>query len=306
MNDDLRSRLERWGAGEPPVPDPVFAARLEQDLRSQAYFASGVPAPSARHARRLRPSLVLGAIVIVVAAGILAGRLGEQGVEVAVAEATGTDLVLPDGTTVPAVAGETLDNGTRIIVGPSGTAVVGGVVLEANEQAEVVDGAIVVDRAAATPTSDRSTPAPTATTPGGVVGDPGSAPTETDHRPTPSTVAPTIPRVDTTPPVPLATRPPAATPSLGEPPQVALTVAAEPPTRLALRWKVAGDDAAIARWEVVATSGDTMRTIATLRDRSARELVIDLTAQRVDGLLVRARDNDGAVLAESSTVGVPG
>ncbi len=289
MNNDLRSRLARWGTDEPPAPDPVFAARLEQDLRSQAYFGSGAPTPSFHRGRRLRPSLVLAAIVIVAAAGILASRLGEQAVDVAVAEATQTDLVLPDGTTVTAGAGQTLDNGTRIIVGPSGAAVVGGVVLAANEQAEVVDGAIVVDRRA-------------------VAGEPtpGPAPTETTQRPTPTTVEPTSPRVDTEPPVPPVTRPPATKPPVGDPLQVALSVAADPPTRLVLRWKVSGDDAAIDHWEIAASRGDTIQTIATLRDPSARELVVDVTARRVDGLRVRARGIDGALLAESSTVAVPG
>lgn len=60
MNDDIERRLEAWGSASAPDPDPDFSARLEADLRSQAYFGSGCQAPDPSPRRQVfRPAVLV-------------------------------------------------------------------------------------------------------------------------------------------------------------------------------------------------------------------------------------------------------
>jgi hypothetical protein len=305
MNDDLRGRLEQWASTDTPAPDAAFADRLEDDIRSQAYFAPEEGHGSRTPKARFRPAIVMAALVIFALGGWLVNRT-DTGlfIEVAVAEASDTQLVLPDGSIEPAVEGKVLVNGTQIVIGPSGTAVVGGVVLMANERAQVSDGVVVIDspvRATAPPT-DRY---PTATAVDTV------RPTNSDVRPTAVPTAGPAATVDrprvTARPIDKSIDRLTPEPSViaAQAPTVNLSATKPQPSRVLLQWAVTGNDSAIAGWQVSGLIDDGERTLATLRDLEARELLISISDQPVSAFRVRARDPEGHLVAQSDLVATP-
>ena len=180
MNDDIERRLEAWGSASAPDPDPAFSARLEADLRSQAYFGSGSQAPDPSPRRQVfRPAvLVFSSIVLLV--GALVFLRDSTSAEVIMSAASGTEVTLPDDTVVTGTAGLALPDGSQISVDAAGSAVVDGVVLSGGTRAQVTNGQLEVlltrptavplpqppDRAKTRPTvGPTATPEPTPTTP---------------------------------------------------------------------------------------------------------------------------------------------
>lgn len=74
MNDDLEGRLEGWGSERALDPDPTFATRVELDLRSQAYETGRTPRRVGLRNTILRPAVVFGASLMLLAGAWVALR----------------------------------------------------------------------------------------------------------------------------------------------------------------------------------------------------------------------------------------
>lgn len=329
MDDELRKRLDAWGTDPGPEVDPVFAQRLEADLRSAAYFTPTPPPPSSRRHPLLRPGLVLGALVLAALAAVVVVAGRDHPTEVLVIEDTaGATVTLPGDTAMAAVDGTELPDGTIIDVSPEGFVVVGGIVLPPDSRARIVDGVVELIEVAVVPTPTPTPPAtadPTATataTPEATTEAPPAPvtptpdPTPAAPQPTP-TAEPEIRATPTAAPDPTATAPPEPTPE----PRPTATPTAEPsptpalapevtlersnlgPQRSRLTWAVTNPDD-IRGFEVRIRRGDTVRTAAVLRRPNVRELVVERPERDRVFYRVLAIGDGGEVLATSNEVRV--
>ncbi len=235
MTEDLEHQLTRWGSSSEPAPDGAFANQLETELR-----LAGADRPGLAGQRRIwQPIMAFAvAVVMVVAGGMALLGLNDSGVEVLVSSASDTQVVLPDGSIVPATAGLGLEDGSRIEVGEDGLAVVGEVVLEPGTNAVVVDGRIEVQANPTdpSPTSDVALPStqppqPTTSAPIGptTTSDPTQSSTTATSRPTSTTPRPP-PTTDASRPSTSA-QPGTAPPT--EPPQTEATSGSAPSSNVA-------------------------------------------------------------------------
>ena len=333
MNDEIKRRLESWGSAPTPDVDPLFAERLDADLRSAAYFAP-TPEPDPRRRLIMRPAFVLAGLVLVAAiATVAVGLWDTDNREVLVlGDASSSSVTVPGQTAMPAEAGAALPDGTIIDVGPGGFALVSGVVIPADTRALVVDGHVellepevaIAPTPTATPTpTDRTdgrvaTPSPerTATTRPTPALTPASTPVTPDvppptARPTSTPTERAEPTPTATPETePTATAEPTATPSpqppSDEPADIVVTLQRSNlgPNRAVLTWAPTATEG-IRGWEVRVRRGDTVRTVAVLRRRGARELVVERPDVLRIFYTVAALDADGGVLAVSNEVRVP-
>lgn len=328
MNDDTERRLKAWGSASTPKPDPAFSARLEADLRSQAYFGSGSQSPDPSPWKQVfRPAvLVFSSIVLLV--GALVFLRDSTSAEVIMSTASGTDVTLPDDSVVRGTAGLALPDGSQISVTERGSAVVDGVVLGGGTRAQIIDGQLEVlltrptavplpqppERATTSPTLDpTATPAPTPTaqpvsdpqpqrTPAATPTPP--PPPEPERTAVPEPTATEVPDRERPTRTPAPTTRPVATPGELESVTVSLSIEALGDRRALLTWSVSSDRF-VARWEVVVTSGDRSRVIAVLRDPSVRELQVERLENPTAAYAVRARASGGAVLGQSNGVRFP-
>ncbi len=305
--DEVQRRLEQWGNDEQPSVDGAFANRLDSDLRAMHHSTSETKRPF------WQPAVLALAALLVVAGGVFAfTRTRTDDLVVVMAAATETEVVLPDGEIVNGAAGLELPDGTQITVGADGSAVIAGVVLEAGTQAVINDGQLEIrtqpDATDSEVTGPSSTVAPTTTTRpsdrDSTTAPPSTrATTSSTRRTTTSTTRRSTTTAVTTP---QTTSPPTSAdqPSTTTADLVVVLEWAERDGRVRLTWTYAGPDT-LAGWRVTVTSGDRLRTLAVLRDPAARAI----TVERLDGAAsyrVIALDGDGAVIAESNTVAVPG
>lgn len=166
--DDMRRRLEETGRSAAPPPDPAFAQALEDRLRAvhatlraddaaQAARRSGRGVPMRAWWRSPVPVAAAMALAVAVSLGVLLRP--PAGVELATAfDAT---VTLPDGSSVPAEAGQRLREGAVVLTGPRGRVVWEGLLLGPGEMAVVRDGRLErVAQARPLPPGDGAQPAP--------------------------------------------------------------------------------------------------------------------------------------------------
>ena len=329
-DDDLQRRLDALSRRETPMVDPAFADGLESDLRAMA-------ATSARPsllAMVLRPSVVVAALAILAGVAFFVSRPDAARLEFAAAE--GTSVSIPGSPEVSAgVVGQPIPDGTRITVGPDGSATVGGVILDPGTVAIVVNGVVEVielpptttlvpdgssttvapteeptesTTSAAPTTSTPTTEAPTTRAPDG--GEPttteptGStaAPTTTEAVAATTTTTPASPTTTTEPPTsssaPTTTSVPAREPAT---PTITLSINVGENGRALLEWTVDGDADQIAGWVVRRGRGDDAMPAAVIRRPEARRQRVDLPDRNVAWMVV-ARNAEGEVIARSNIV----
>lgn len=321
-DDDLNDRLEGWGGETTPDVDPRFANSLETDLRLRA---AEVSSRGGLFHLLFRPAVIAG-VTMAAVVGFLFVRSGEDAVDVFIAAAEGTSVSIPgDAELTDGVAGLDLPEGSRIDVGPDGSATVAGVVLEAGTTARIVDGQLEIvdvpsdrppdrptttigDRPTTTigPTADSDEPAatdgPATTAPSDVP--PTTRPDDTAStttRPTTTTPATTI--VPDTAPQTTSTEPPRTEPT-DRNVDVKLDVGRVREQQSLLRWEVAGSVDAIAGWEVRVRSGDGVRRVALIREPDARRLRVEIPGRNAMYKVI-ARAADGTNIGESEWVRLP-
>ena len=321
MDDELRHRLDHLRDDAGPGPDPSFAQRLEADLRSHAYFASGGEAPRGRRPVLLRPGFVLGALVLVAfAAMVVITQLDDGGETLAIDDSAGATVTLPSGERLAGADGVELPDGTIVDVGLDGFALIDGIVVPGGAQATIVDGIVelvAVPSPTAAPTAAPPTPQPTVEPAPTSTVEPESRPAPTaTPAPTPdptATPAPTpTPTAEPTPtpepertpePRPTATTRPEPTPPVVVDPQVVLERENLGPQRSLLAWTVSPDDRVLG-FHVRVRRGDTVRTAAVIREPGVRELTVERPERDRVFYRVLAIGEGGEVLARSNEVRV--
>jgi hypothetical protein len=336
MNDELNKRLDSLGEGQVPPVDGAFANRLEADLRASTFepksnrFSLGW---------LLRPGVLVAAAVAVIG-GIFVASI-DSDPQLQMTAAQGTTVSIPGSTAFQSgAAGLVLPDGTRIDVGPGGSAIVAGVVLEANSSALVVAGKVEITntgtplaspdtnapqappstRAKPSTTPPTRAPSPTTSLPSSDNTEPAAtATTETPApRPTSTTVVRDVPTPTTSLAPVRTTLPPPPTTALAPSPATQPAPPTIEPTPLTIsiemgpirnrqstiRWSVEGDTQAIAGWTVSTRQGDTRSVLANLRQPRARQLRVAITVRPIQ-FRVSARSADGAVLARSDWVRPP-
>ncbi|MCP5027249.1 MAG: hypothetical protein GY929_13295 [Actinomycetia bacterium] len=317
MTDDPRDRLADLGSTEAPPPDPVFAERLEQRLRSVATVSPTPATPPPRRGRWtglvLRPSVAVAIIALIGIVGATVFRASDSPDEVlALTAARSSTMVLPDGTEIAAMAGLEVPDGAIIEVGPDGAVTIGGIDYQAGTILEITDGRVrtISDRPDDQPT-DRPAPPPTSG-PERVV----DQPSVTDRPSPPPTNAPVSPPLaSTAPPSSAVDRPPASPSSTSTAPTTVITAPAVTleavglaEGRWRLVWSISGDTS-ITGWVVRGAAGDPApdprgpagRLVASLRESAQRELVVRPPADAAEvAYVVEARGADGTLLATSN------
>ena len=264
MTDDLKKRLDAHGSRELPGADPIFADRLESQLRQQ----HAELAPTARPLAGWLPRFALGALVLVTGiAGIVALTSRDAGIPLEVVEGdppTALDqpeteagepdevvVVAPSPTVVPA---------STVVAAPTPTP------LAAASDKPAVATPTAIAQATAIPIEPTPTvavqPAATETAP---TATPTAIPTST---PTPT---PTMQPVAATPvPLPTATVEPTAT-STPEPSPTP-TVTPEP-MRLTCDARRSGDQVGVVcSWGAVAN--DRVTHYVVVRSRNGGEAAV--------------------------------
>lgn len=334
MNDELNDRLNSWGKTSTPPVDGAFANRLEADLRVSTAPAAKRPG----FGWLLRPGVLVAAAVAIVG-GIFVANI-DSSPQLQMTAAQGTTVSVPGVADLQnGVAGLVLPDGTRIDVGPDGSAIVAGVVLEAGSSAEVVNGRLEITDTGLPNESPSDNPVPPATTSGPPETTPSATrvpptvtptpdtstrPPQTSRPPSTTRVAPpvststTVVR-DTPPPSTSAAPPPTTfvppTTTLAPPPTTDApppTVVPGPPTiniemgpirnrRSTIRWSVDGDASEIAGWTIATRDGDSASVLATLRLARAFRLRVAIPSRTAE-FRVTARGAGGAMLARSAWV----
>ncbi len=329
-DDDLQRRLDALGRSDTPMVDPAFADGLESDLRAMA----AAPQRATPLAWLLRPSVVIAALAILAGFAFFVSRSEPAGLEFAAADDTSVSIPgAPD--LASGAAGQALPEGARIMVGPDGSATVGGLILDPGTVAIVVNGVIEVVELPAdispptsttttsvaetttTTTAERDTTTTVSPTATADAADDRTSTTETtvDEETTPTTVAsdrsttattteaPTTTTSTTTTTVPSTTSEAPATtaPAEAAPPTIELTINEGPLGRTFLEWTVTGDTSEIAGWVVRRGRGDDSVPIAVIRRPEARRQRVDVPDRDVAWTVV-ARNADGEVIARSNLV----
>ncbi len=306
MNEprDVERKLEQWGSDRQPSVDGAFANRLDADLRELSPGSGAV----ARQRPIWQPAALAFLASLIVFAGVFAfSRDKGDEIELVMGASTQTEVVLPDGEIIAAEAGLALPDGTRIIVGADGSAVIADVVLEAGDRAVVNEGQleILIEQA---PTPTTSVPEPTTT----------AVPPATETTSPPPSTRPATASTDrtTSTTTPRSTTTAATTPQTTTPPTSTdrtTTTTSDPAVtlewtdsdgRVRLSWTYVGPET-VAGWQVTVTNGDRTRTLAVLRDPAARTITVERIGDAAVTYRVSARDSGGTVIAESNPVAVP-
>lgn len=320
---------------EVPSPDPAFIEHL--DARLRIAHAESAPAPGRR--ARLVPALAVAALLVIGLVGTTSIR-NQETAAVIMTVASDTSVYL-DGGPVPGSAGLVLPDGARIVVGPTGEAVVDGVVLAAGAEAIVVDDRVtlVISGGDQQPTEpDRSTisvntvderanprPAPTRATTGDgrPAGSPASSASETsatdrplpddDGRPTSTgparTVAPDQTRAASTRPGSTSTTTVTSTGSSGtvptsvSPGRITLTATDVGADRVRLDWVIDRDLAPMG-WRIWTGRGDREATILVIRGGDARSATLERAAIVGRRVWIEAVDRSGGTVAASQPVSI--
>lgn len=335
-DDDLETTLAQLGADDGPPADPGFANRLDAALRA-------AHSEQARD-RRQRPVWVpvtagLSALAAVVVGGLiwLVAFAGDPAADVVMTAAVDTEVVLPGEAASAGEAGLSLPDGTRIVVGPEGEAVVDGVVLGPGTEAIINDGGLDVigparsappDRGGVVPeTSEPTSIPPTMSTTGPDAADGSdretssstqrststtnerpttSAPTTTTTRrpePTDGSRATTTQTSSTRPTTTTATTATTTATTDPAPLSIALSATPVPRSRIRLDWIVEGGPDP-AGFRVEATEADRTSTILLIRSSGARSTTIERLPPGVSYRVIAVTE-DGTTLQSSNSVPQP-
>jgi hypothetical protein len=175
--DEVEAALVELGSDDGPTVDPAFANRLDAALRTAyAHQLDDV----GRRPVWVPLSAGLSALAaVIVGALIWLGAFADQPAgDVVMTAAADTDVVIPGEEVSAGAPGLLLPDGTRIVVGPNGEAVVDGVVLGPGAEAVVTDGRLAVIG------QGRVNSPPVGAGPGS--GDDGSAPSAAPGEPSPT------------------------------------------------------------------------------------------------------------------------
>jgi hypothetical protein len=315
-DEELTNELESLGSADVPDVDDRFADALESRLRIQG-AEQLTAAPTTRPIWQPLAG-VLTAAVLVIAGFVALDRLGDGNDSEILVLAVSQDatVILPGGEVVTDSAGLELPDGTRIEVGPTGSATIGGVVLESGAVAEIVDGVVEIQArptefalpTTGVPTTTRpsttaTSTAPASTSPPPTVG-PITEPPPTTRRTTTTTASTATDRTTTTPRTTTTT---ITRPTRTGPDDVAvkLEVFDVSVTRARLQWSTTSFEG-IADWAVRAIQGDRTSVVAVLGGADARALAVARPERGSVTYVVVARDGGGATIAESNPVTLAG
>ena len=139
--------LDRLGRLSAPEPDAQFADNLEARLRVMhaEQQPSGAPSPSSW--RRILVVLPVAALLLVAATAVLVARDDAVSAALELTESVNVVVTLPDGTQLIDPVGLELTDGTVVMVGEDGLAVIDGVELSAGARVRVIDDQLVTDAA---------------------------------------------------------------------------------------------------------------------------------------------------------------
>ena len=340
-NNHIERRLRALESEPVPPADSTFVDHLEVRLRVMHVDELG----ATRSRSTWIPAVVASMVVVLLAVGgaLLLNRTPDAAV--ILTAAADTDVILPGDQATAAVAGLQLPDGTRIIVGPDGEAVVNGVVLGPGSEAMVVGAQVdvlIVDLDSGDPTGPDGSEPLAAETDGVGDGDasqttvpddnPRSTSTgrdvdqpvvtdanETDPDPTDageatvSTRSQTSSTSSTATPTTIPPRPTSSTTARGTTTSTAdqrlspleLTVERVDRDRLRLSWTV-NRDADPAGWRIRVRHGDRLATVVAIRDGEARMTTIERSVVVDASVWVEALDRQGHVLLASSPVKIEG
>ncbi|MGI9612183.1 MAG: hypothetical protein ACR2QO_04685 [Acidimicrobiales bacterium] len=333
-DDNLETTLTRLGADDGPPADPAFANRLDAVLRA-AHSAQlhddhrrSVWVPVTAGVSALA-AMVVGALIWLVAFA------GDPAAEVVMTAAFDTQVIIPGEAASTGEAGLLLPDGTRIVVGLDGEAVVDGVVLGPGAEAVIDDGRVVIGPARSAPTDRRGVVPETSqatslrsmasTTVPNADDDSDGDTSSSTRRPTSSTgdgPATSAPTTATQPPEPTdgsratstqtsSTRPttttaaaPTTTATTDRAPlSITLTAMAVPRSRIRLDWITEGAPD-LAAFRVEAAAGDRTSTIVVIRSSGARSTTIERLPPGASYRVVAIAE-DGTTLQSSNSVPQP-
>ena len=145
MTVDTHRQMTELGSTPVPDPDPVFATQLELKLRAARV---GATAPEIVRPRRWPATIAaLTFTVAVLVFGLATLRAGPSTFQISTASRT--EVRLPNGEVIEATPGLDLPQGSRVEVGPQGSANIGGsadtgdVYLGPSEVAEITPEGVV-------------------------------------------------------------------------------------------------------------------------------------------------------------------
>jgi len=264
--DDLHEQLTQWGASTPPRVDGAFANRIESSLRQE--IVDGVdPSRNRIGSLLFRPGVVVLGIAVLLFGFALVSRSTDDEAQVADAgpnEATISSTTLEDA---PETSRPEVPGPTVTPEGPT--------------------------EDLSSPTTGQTADPPETTVPQTTVLQTGST---TSEQPTDQT---TIPAAGTTVPVTDSTTPTTDAPR----PEVVATLGTPANGQIAVTWRVGGDTSDVAGWVVVRTIGDSRQTAATVREATARRVVVDVVNR--DALFrVEGRSAGGELVVQSDDVSI--
>lgn len=139
MTENMHRHLSELGSAPVPEPDAAFATHLELHLRATSAAAS------TRLVRPKRWPATVAALTFslaVVAFGL--ATINPRQSSIRISAATGTAVHMPDGQVVVASPGLVIPEGSRVEVGPSGSARIGDVDVGPGQAADVTPEGIVL------------------------------------------------------------------------------------------------------------------------------------------------------------------
>jgi len=335
--EDLGRRLQAMAAEPAPPVDPAFADQLDTRLRVLHAEHHGTNRGRPVWIPAVLGSLAVSVLALMVVGVMTLGRSSEAAV--VLTAASNTDVIFPGAGATAASAGLLLTDGTRIVVGVDGEAVVNGVVLGPGSEALVVgdqidvvvtvlevsdiegrdgngdrapDGTMTVTTAGRSSTIDqgRTNPGASGATdrdrPGDSSSDGGAVTTATTADPASTTSSPGTTATTDPPRTTRATDGATTSTTAGQPPDpLELTVTPTDRSRLRLAWALNRELAGLASWRVVVGHGDRVTPVVAIRDEAARRTTIERSVAAGGSLWVEALDVDGNVLLESTPVDIP-
>lgn len=310
-NDSPEHRLEDWGNERQPSVDGGFANRLDSQLRHIASDRRPV-----RERRPIWQPIAFAAVALIaMTAGVIGlTRSGDDAVLLAMGATFETEIVLPNGEIVVGSEGLILADGTRISVSAVGSAVIGDVVLAPGTEALINNGRLEIlgeqppstigDPASTTrPAANDTTPTTRSDAP---ATSPVSRPSTTVGRTTTTAVSATdVSTTDaSTTAAPTTASSTVDRPTSTPAPRLAAELTwVERDSQVQLDWNYIGQQTP-AGWEVVATTGDQVRTLAVMRDPTAHSITVEALDTPVSYQVI-ARAADGSAIVESNVVDVP-
>lgn len=305
MSSSPEHRLEDWGNEPQPSVDGRFANRLDTQLRDMASDRT----PNRQRRPIWQPIALAAVALIAMTAGFVGlARSGDEEVLLAMGATSETEIVLPDGEIIAGSEGLLLADGTRIRVGAVGSAVIGDVVLAPGTEALISNGQLEIlgEQRPSTTTTPSTTTRSDAAETSAVSRSSTTAGRSTSTTPLTTDVSTTdVSTTDASTTVAPTTAPSTIdrpTSTIASRPAAELTWT-ERDNQVHLSWSYVGPET-LAGWEVVAITGDRTRTLAVMRDPTARSITIEALSGAVSYRII-ARAADGSAIVETNVVDVP-